>query len=155
MDDIESTATPEKKTKLTAIIAYLPSFWMSLGIAILLGAAWVLYQIAWHSPSSLQTYETGEICAALKRQICTEIGLTKFSLADPCGDREAKCGAGDEVSGIYVYGVTTNDSKTRLISLATSELEKTRAVKALEVWFYDNANNKHLIGTKVIGRQQP
>ena len=81
--------------------------------------------------------------------------MNKFSLADPCGDRDAKCSAGDEISGIYIYGVTTNDAKARLVSLATVELGKARDVRALGIWFYDNVNNKHRVETKLIRRQQP
>lgn len=79
--------------------------------------------------------------------------MTKYPHADPCGDRDVKWSAGDEITGIYIYGVTTIDAKARLISLTKTELEKTREVKVLEVWFYDNVNNKYLLETKLIRRQ--
>ena len=125
---------------------------MSLGVAVLAVAAFVLYQIAWHSPTAYQSYESGQICAVLKKHVCTEIGIANFESGYPCRNRDTRWSASDESTGVEVYGVTTQDAKERFLALASVELKKLREVKALSVRFYDDVNNKHFIEAKLVRR---
>ena len=125
---------------------------MFLGIAVLTFAGYVLYQIAWHSPSAYQSYESGQICAVLKQHVCSEIGMGKFEPGYPCGNRDTRWSASDESTGIEVYGITTQDAKERFMALALIELKKLRDVRALSVRFYDDINNKQFIEDKLIRR---
>lgn len=142
------------KQKFAAIAAYMPSRWMSVTLVILSAAAWILYQIGWHSPSSMQRYESAQICAALKKHICEEAGFEKSLPADPCGNRDARCGPGDSGTRLEIYGVTEAESKRFVISLASSELERHKSIQMLDVEFYDGVSKARLIETKQIRRQQ-
>jgi len=145
----------KEKLNLRTLLSRLSPSWMTLGLAVLLFAGYGLFHIVQNTPSPMQSYESAEICTALKRQICVEAGMTKFSLADPCGNLDARCSAGAESSGIEIYGVTNADGKARVISFATAEMESSRELKALGIRFYDDPKNKNLLEYKQIRRHQP
>lgn len=140
---------------LRTIASCLFTPWMTLGFAVIAFAGYGLFHIVRNTPSPMQSHESAEICAALKRQICLEAGMSKFTLGDPCGNRDARWSAGAKSSGIEIYGVTDADGKARVISFAIAALDRSSELKALGVRFYDDPEHKNLLEYKTIGRQQP
>lgn len=152
LDEVDATTVKRKTLGLSISSG---AFMVAIGAAILAVTAFFVYQIAWHSPSAYQSYESGQICTVLKEHVCSEIGMAKFALGYPCGNRDARWSASNESTGIEVYGITTRDAKDRFIALASVELEKLREVKALSIQFYDKTNNGTLIEARIIRRRKP